>query len=234
MMTRTNCRFIVGLPFALCLMALVATGCGPNAQEQKISELTAEVDDMQRDLDERDRQLNEALVREEDARTSIDDLNQQLAGLRAEGKKIKESGGWISMPGFDMISVPGSVLFASGKSTLTSKGRGALSKIAADIRERFADREIYVFGHTDDRPIRKSKWKDNWELGAHRALTVVRNLRDNGISEQRLVQASCSQYRPKTSNDSEAKRRQNRRVEFYAVKRTGGATRATAARFRDD
>ncbi len=207
---------------------LVIAGCGPTAEQKKIQDLIAETDQLKRDLEDRDRAHNDMLAREGEARQTIDELNRELASLRAnEGK---QTDGWITMPSFDMISIPGSVLFASGKAELTSQGRGKLAEIASDIRARYADRDIYVFGHTDNEPIRKSKWKDNWELGAHRSLTVVRALRGNGIAPDQLIQANCGEFKPRDANSAATGRQQNRRVEFYAVKRNAGIIENTSAR----
>ena len=221
-MARTT-RACTPLLTALAAAVFLTTGCGPDAKDKKIADLTAENEQLKRELGGRDKQLTDAQMREEDAQRSIEDLNGQLAKMRADGAKTKETDGWISMPGFDMISIPGSVLFDAGKADLRIAGRSTMDKIASDIRARFADRDIYVFGHTDDQPIKKSKWKDNWELAAQRALTVVRSLRTSGIPSESLVSASCGEYRPKTANAGEVGRRQNRRVEFYAVQRKGGA-----------
>lgn len=206
--------------FGALSLVFAATGCGPDAKDQKIADLTSENDRLKGDLEERDRRLNDALVHQGDSQSTIDELNQQLAKLRAN--KGKE-GEWVTMPSFDMISVPGSVLFDSGKAELTAAGRAKLAQIASDIRSRYSDRDIYVFGHTDDQPIRKSKWKDNWELGANRSLSVIRTLRDMGIPNDYLVQANCGEYRPKLPNSNDRNRFANRRVEFYAVKK-GGST----------
>ena len=217
--------------FTLSLTALFLTlgltGCGPDAKQKKIDELTAENDGLKQEIEDRDRQINDAMVRENDSKSTIDELNQQLAKSRADGKN-KE--GWITMPSFDMISVPGSVLFESGKAQLTSGGRAKLAQIASDIRGKYGDRDIFVFGHTDDQPIKKSKWKDNWELGANRSLTVIRELANLGIPNDSLVQANCSQFRPKTANAGDKARLQNRRVEFYAVKKNAGVIENTSAR----
>ena len=43
------------------------------------------------------------------------------------------------------------------------------------INEQYGDHDIYVFGHTDDMPIRKSGWKDNYELSAQRVKKNKRN-----------------------------------------------------------
>lgn len=209
------------------LLSLGLTGCGPDAKQKKIDELTAEIDGLKQEIEGRDRQMNDSMVRDNDSKSTIDELNQQLAKARADGQKTE---GWITMPNFDMISVPGAVLFEAGKAQLTSGGRAKLAQIASDIQAKYSDRDIFVFGHTDDQPIRKSKWKDNWELGANRSLTVIRALSEHGIPNDSLVQANCGQYRPKTSNSSNQARLQNRRVEFYAVRKNAGVIDSTSAK----
>jgi chemotaxis protein MotB len=185
------------------------------------------VENLKKDLEDRDRQLNDALVRDGDAKGTINQLEQELAKLRAGARKGGED--WVTFNNFDMLSVPGSVLFESGRANLTPGGRSKIAQIASDIRGRFPNRDIYVFGHTDDQPIRKSKWQDNWELGAARALMVVRALRDAGIPDEFLVQANCGQHRPRASNAGDKGRSQNRRVEFYAVQRKGALTETPTA-----
>ncbi|RME41480.1 MAG: flagellar motor protein MotB, partial [Planctomycetota bacterium] len=73
------------------------------------------------------------------------------------------------------------------------------------------------FGHTDDTPIRKSGWKDNYELSAQRALAVVRYLGSKGIDFKRLIACACGEHRPRVPNRSAAERARNRRVEIFAV-----------------
>ncbi len=227
-MTKTT-RTTTILPLAALMLAVTIAGCGPSKEELKIQELTAENEQLRNELDDRDRQLNDTLVRQNDANGTIDELNQEIARMRTEASQVQTSGDWQHFDNFDMISVPGEVLFASGKATLSSSGRSTISRLAADIRSRYADRDIYVFGHTDAQPIRKSKWKDNWELGAQRALTVVRTLGEMGISKNHLVQANCGEYRP-ASISGKADQPQNRRVEFYAVRRSAGISDNVSAR----
>lgn len=232
-MTRMTRKVIAPFSTIALALSMLATGCGPDAKDQKINDLTAENQQLKNELGERERQFNDAVVRENDARSTIDELNRELARLR-NGDKVatKNTDGWVTMPSFDMISVPGNVLFASGRAELTAQGRSTLAKIASDIRTRYGDRDIYVFGHTDNEPIKKSKWKDNWELGAARSLTVIRSMRDLGIPNENLVQANCSEYRPKAGNSASGKS-QNRRVEFYAVKNSSGIQNNAEARGGD-
>ncbi|MCB9852617.1 MAG: OmpA family protein [Phycisphaerales bacterium] len=245
-MTRT--ARIAATRFGISLFALVVlvTGCTPNEKDLKIEDLTAENDQLKRELDDRDRQLAEAQARENEARSTIDELNRELARTRADlamkgnnqrpvqqaqpiQQPVAQADGWISTPSFDMISIPGEVLFASGKADLTSGGQNTMAKLARDIQSRYSDRDIFVIGHTDNDPIRKSKWKDNWELGSARALTCVRQLQRQGVNGSRLIQANCGEFRPTDAN-SRANKAKNRRVEFYAVPRGGVLANSTARR----
>ena len=78
------------------------------------------------------------------------------------------------------VTLPDAILFDSGKASLKSTNNKELDHIYSVLREKYAGREIEVVGHTDTDPIRKSKWADNWELSAERALTVTRYLIKKG------------------------------------------------------
>jgi chemotaxis protein MotB len=111
------------------------------------------------------------------------------------------------------VTVSDSILFASGAATLKNIYIAELDKINSVIRDRYSGRKIDVVGHTDTDPIRKTKWKDNWELSAQRALTVTRYLVDKGIAKDRIRAAGCGDARPVASNSSSAGKSKNRRVE---------------------
>jgi chemotaxis protein MotB len=116
-----------------------------------------------------------------------------------------------------MIAIEGSVLFDSGKVKLKGEGPKVLDAIASTVASRYSDKDIMVFGHTDDAPIKKSGWKDNYELSAQRALAVVRYMAERGISPRQLVACGCGEHRPRVANDSNKSRAQNRRVEIFAL-----------------
>jgi chemotaxis protein MotB len=111
------------------------------------------------------------------------------------------------------VTVSDSILFASGSSTLKNTYIAELDKIYGVIRERYSGRKIDIVGHTDSDPIKKSKWKDNWELSAQRALTVVRYMVDKGISKERIRAIGCGDAQSVASNSSSAGKSKNRRVE---------------------
>ena len=116
-----------------------------------------------------------------------------------------------------MIAIEDRVLFAPGKITLRQEARRTLDAVVSTVQGEYADKDIFVFGHTDDRPIVKSGWTDNWQLSTERALAVARYLRQRAVATPRLVVAGCGEYRPRAANDSEADRAKNRRVQILAV-----------------
>jgi len=71
-----------------------------------------------------------------------------------------------------------------------------------------------VAGHTDDRPVHRSRYKDNWWLSVARAVRVVEFLQKQGVPPQNLSAAGFSQYQPVANNASPEGRKQNRRIEI--------------------
>lgn len=144
--------------------------------------------------------------------------NQDLqARLDAVPPPAPVASGWTRVEGGAMIRLKGSVLFKVGSNALTDQARKTLDQVAAVIKSDYADKDILVIGHTDDQPIEKSGWDDNYQLSAERSLAVVRYLLGRGIPATRLVVSGCGEYRPRAENVSSANREMNRRVELFAI-----------------
>ena len=111
-----------------------------------------------------------------------------------------------------LIRVKGKLLFESGEATLRTLGEETLQAIA-DIGAEIPY-PILIEGHTDDRPIRTSKFPSNWELSTSRATTALRFLAKTGINSERLGVAGYAHMRPLVDNDTPENRSRNRRVEF--------------------
>lgn len=205
-------------PFVV--LAVSATGCATKGK-QRITML----EETNRNLTERvnfaQAELNEANREREglDGRllAALDEVSALQAQLAERPLQEEAAAGWTAVPGGAMIAIEGSILFAPGKVTLREEARRALDAIASTAQGEYADRDIFVFGHTDDRPIKKSGWTDNYQLSTERSLAVVRYLRDRGISPARLVTCGCGEHRPRVSNASDANRKGNRRVEIFAI-----------------
>jgi len=213
-------RFAVRSAMVLGLSAtLFAIGCeDPKA---RIAQLEEDLSMSQQDLAAAQKELEAALASRDRSSSDLAALRQQIADLQAKlDQKPEVPAEWNAVPGGAMTSIPGELLFNSGKADLHSGGSAKLSRVAQVLQERFPGRDIYVFGHTDAQPIRRSKWKDNYELSCERALTVVRYLKGQSVDAGRLVACGWGENRPASSNSTEAGRSKNRRVEIFAMEPT--------------
>jgi chemotaxis protein MotB len=116
----------------------------------------------------------------------------------------------------------GDLLFATGSDVIRSDGSNLLKEFAGIMNDPEAKQfHILVVGHTDDhevvKPGTKAKHETNWELSAHRATAVVRNLSKIGLDEPRMGVAGYSKFQPVTANADDSARQQNRRVEIYIL-----------------
>ena len=75
---------------------------------------------------------------------------------------------------------------------------------------------IKVTGHTDNVPLLfGSQYRDNWDLAAARAASVVQNLQEtNVIDAKRLIATSKGETQPIASNQTRQGRSKNRRIEI--------------------
>lgn len=115
------------------------------------------------------------------------------------------------------ITISDKLLFKSGSSTISTKAKGLLQKVAAVIAEK-PDMEVMVEGYTDNVPINTARTKDNWDLSTQRATSVIRVLQnDFNIDPKRLIAAGRSEYLPLASNDTSEGRSRNRRTRFVIL-----------------
>jgi chemotaxis protein MotB len=115
-----------------------------------------------------------------------------------------------------VISVPQQVLFASGDDRISPGAYLMVSQIAAVLRD--VKNKVALVGHADAIPIHNQRFKSNWELSAARSLNLLTLLATGyGIEESRLSIQSYGSYSPKSSNDTENGRAENRRVEILIL-----------------
>ena len=80
---------------------------------------------------------------------------------------------------------------------------------------------VLVEGHTDDQPIKRSKWTSNKELSIARASAVADYLAErHGIERDRLTVIGYGEERPIADNEMSRGRQQNRRVEIIILPRS--------------
>ena len=116
-----------------------------------------------------------------------------------------------------IIAIPNKILFASGKATLNSSAKSTLNKIVNVIQRDYAGRFVRVEGHTDSDPIKRSSWKDNWDLSGARARSVLLGLISAGLDANLSSFAGYGETRPKADNSSKSGKAKNRRVEVVIL-----------------
>ena len=106
--------------------------------------------------------------------------------------------------------------FDSGSPKLKKRSLGAFEKVARVLAER--RNLIRVEGHTDNIPIHTSEFASNWELSTARATEVIRMLLvEYQFPPPRLSAAGYGEYHPIASNETEAGRQVNRRVDIVVL-----------------
>ena len=109
------------------------------------------------------------------------------------------------------------ILFDSGSVEINPGGKELLMIMAGSLKEN-KNQNIVVEGHTDNVPLSaalRNRFPSNWELSTARAAAVARFFQEEGgIMAQRLSARGYSFYRPVASNETEAGRHQNRRIEI--------------------
>jgi chemotaxis protein MotB len=117
------------------------------------------------------------------------------------------------------------VLFAKSEAKVAAAGQAQLDKLATTLLEIALeipdgiDWILRIDGHTDDDPIRTSKYPSNWELSTARAISVVKHLIKAGLPANRLVPAGFGEFHPLDKRNDEISQRRNRRIELKLTQR---------------
>ena len=112
------------------------------------------------------------------------------------------------------VSVGTGGAFPSGSANLTGQAQEIIDQIA-NVSDG-SDNSITVAGHTDDVPIAfGALYRDNWDLAAARASSVVQAIEESGqVGPGRLEAKSYGETRPIADNSTAAGREENRRIEI--------------------
>jgi flagellar motor protein MotB len=132
------------------------------------------------------------------------------------------------------IGISGSFLFSLNSDRLRPEGKRLLKTLAGPLRVYLGERDelLMVSGFTDDLPIQRgnSRYLDNWELSAQRALTVTRALIEEGMPPSLVFAAAFGAQQPAVPNSNDQSRSQNRRVEMAPVPRSAKGEEANHAK----
>lgn len=118
------------------------------------------------------------------------------------------------LKGVVYISLADNMLFKSGSYDINSRAMQTLSKIAKIIKD-YKDYDVLVEGNTDNVPISRPNIRNNWDLSALRASSVVQVLqKDFGVDPSRLTAGGRGEYNTISDNSTAAGRQRNRRTEI--------------------
>ena len=182
------------------------------AQSAEVSKLSASLEERERALAEykaRAKQLEAIKARFETLRKKLDELTK--LGLAVNIRKNRM-----------VVSLPGDVLFDSGRETLKKEGREILDKVGQVIRNdaSLKARDFQVAGHTDNKPLQGGIFRDNWGLSLMRAREVLLYLvSDKGgqLPPEHWSAAGFAETDPIAPNDSDVGRQKNRRCDIIVV-----------------
>ena len=125
----------------------------------------------------------------------------------------------------DRFILPSELLFESGSDQLGAEGRQQVARLARTLNEIAAiipadiDWILRIDGHTDRRPINSERFQSNWELSAARAISLVRQMAENGVPLARMAAAGFAEYHPADPAETAAAYARNRRIELKLTSR---------------
>ena len=123
------------------------------------------------------------------------------------------------LKGVVYISLADNMLYQSGSYEVNSRAKETLSKIAKIIQD-YKDYDVLIEGNTDNVPVSTTSAKmknirNNWDLSALRAASVVQYLQDHfGVNPKRLTAGGRGEYNPVTTNSTEVGKMRNRRTQI--------------------
>lgn len=135
-------------------------------------------------------------------------LTRSLTGDEKDEVNVKV------LKGVVYISLADNMLFKSGSYEVNNRAMETLGKIAKIIKD-YKDYDVLVEGNTDPVPINRTNIRNNWDLSALRASSIVQVLQNEfDIDPHRLTAAGRGEFNPVATNDSEYGRQRNRRTEI--------------------
>jgi len=219
-------------------VALAASRANASSLEALLAEARRNNEDLKRNYEAMQGSLNQSLLQNQQGSINISKLvdeinasNQYIKQLvQAKSKsdslnmvltnnltrsltrdELKEVDVKV-LKGVVYISLADNMLFKSGSYEVNSRAMETLSKIAKIIKD-YGDYDVLVEGNTDDVPISRTNIRNNWDLSALRASSVVQVLQnDFGVNPQRLSAAGRGEYNPISDNGTDLGRQRNRRT----------------------
>ena len=198
---------------------LEAAGVDVAKLSQDLASRSTELSKLSATLEEREKALAEYKRRA----AQLERIKQRFERLRAKLNELTNLGLAVKIRNNRMIiSLPGDVLFPSGKDKLKKEGQEILAKVAKVINadKSLRSRFYQVAGHTDNVELRGGVFYDNWGLSLMRARQVLIYLIDpdkGQLPRDRWSASGYSDTDPVASNGSDDGKQKNRRCELVVV-----------------
>ena len=165
---------------------------------EKLAEREATINKLQAEVDAQNARLQSLLNSVKDA----------LLGFSSDELTVTEKNGKI------YVAMSDKLLFESGSAQVNKQGKEALGKLAEVLKKQH-DIDVFIDGHTDNKPIKTVQFKDNWDLSVVRATSVVRILtKDYGVNPLQILPCGRGEFMPVDNNESVEGRAHNRRTEI--------------------
>lgn len=141
--------------------------------------------------------------------TLYGNVSRELNNLVSSGFRISKISHGVQ------ISVDETVIFVRGSLNVTAKGQEVIRHLAIALNAQ-PNIEVLVLGHTDRVKVsRKTKYlTDNWDLSVLKAAAVTRALADAKLDPRIITASGRAAYDPMVSNNTQAGRNKNRRIEI--------------------
>ena len=137
-------------------------------------------------------------------------MDRQEAKLRAE---LERTGVSVTRNGDNItLNMPGNITFAFGSADLNASFYDVLNSVSMVLAE-FDQTVIEIAGHTDSVGTEQV----NQTLSERRAASVASYLGTRNIRTDRIITVGAGETRPIATNDTDAGRQANRRVELTLV-----------------
>ncbi len=185
-----------------------------DAIKQQLESTAEHASTLQADVATLEKALAEMQMREDIAKARVaayQDLVARFAELVDAGTLRVEI-----VDGQMVVQIGTDILFPSGSAELSKEGQAALPKVGS-VLAQLKDNEYQVEGHTDNVPIKTSRYPSNWELAAARSITVARALTAAGVGADHISAASYAEYKPAATNETPEGKQSNRRIEIVVV-----------------
>ena len=148
---------------------------------------------------------DEALRRQREA--------ELVLNLQEEIKRLKLSEFGIEMTARRIrLTLPAPVLFPAGSARLEPSAEPILESLGRLFAE--LPNPVLIEGHTDDRPLRGGRHRNNWELSAARAFAVADFFSKKGLDAERFHARGYADQKPAAGNETPEGRKRNRRIEI--------------------